>query len=1113
MTSHIVFLIDEDPLCSSNNIVSQIHLACLRILSYYASRMTKTSIFWGYKFYNSFKSHSNEYKQRMFLEYALEKFNKFEQKLYKKVHKASCIQNVKPGVLLKVALSEILTEFQWDQPQLLSPCKLYSSSSNHSNNLVFLITKYPFDNYFNEEVFDKKSFFNALFPPMLFEKFVQQSKIKLCWIYTDSAEKSCCYKDFVDGGIKMAKGSLIPLHTITMFYNNQQCMDIISRDSILQALLNPTKSRHQILKQQHSCNILLSAESLEESVITLCHFTKRFSEDVYFFNTMYVDKIVPKRRISLKILQNVYMYCCRPNQAISHCLEKALHSKEVLNMDNDRTESRGIMIPYTVCTGAIVLLNPFTIYTGSAVLLNDDELLNGPKFNDAGACDTKKLSSVDKGATRELSPISLHLINTSIVNCVDTWFLSNPFLGLPSKKVLLSKSLSSERIKREENSRVLVTSLKSKLSKTSQPNKFQRMQGISWTRWRLMEFNAKKINPDVTEICNAKTDNKFTPYEKLELSCEEELHKYVEEKYAQLVNEVNLNHFGMNLLIKTVSQFYTQENSPNVPSSLLKLLFCEDVQAIREKWKHSTKESMIHEVLLQLHLLLECVSHGIKHNDSIKMVSAFFRFLTFEESTMYVRDHLNKVIMPKFQSTIPEFLQEIYDDLMIEPPSELGCVDISPLNSVVQSPSSAYSNISSVPSTCCERKSVKRFPSVAGECSKKFIAVQLKTTKEKKNDKKVKRNLFEKNVSTPQKDVGNKSCVPDTPEAKQINNLIWKKQDRDRRHSHIDKNVAPVEESPLKGTSTSLNCIRKLGRSHSFNIRSSPRKFYKLQRHPTMINGRCNEEPKTPTKHFRDLDSVINDKNRFSASRKFKINQTPESAIKRRRKAILFSSFTDVNENPSRSDVSNHEVFFNIDEERTSSVRRSIFSQRVSSDSSEIKKGSESSSRKLFSDTSEPILSLNSLFNYSGSFEKDNGAKSTALKRKQSSSHFARKKLCLSPLNDGFDDFCDDNKMYVSDCKEANKDTFAETTVDWLEKIETKDVGTPRNLTFQETFLKLSPNRSKSSPTLVKAGDDIISVSPCLSATSIKCLEKAPLLSPYRPIKRTKQCPSRVASK
>ena len=189
--SHIVFLIDEHHLCFGENIVAQVHLACLRILSYYSSRMPTSSIFWGYKFYNSLKSHSSEYKQRVFLDYTIEKFNAFEQRLYKKVSdKKSGGSNIKPGVLLKVALSEILTEFHWDQPELLSPCKLFVSSSNHSDNMVFLITEYPSNDYFNETVKDKKSFFNALFPPMLFEKFVKQSKIRLYWIYSEfSVEK------------------------------------------------------------------------------------------------------------------------------------------------------------------------------------------------------------------------------------------------------------------------------------------------------------------------------------------------------------------------------------------------------------------------------------------------------------------------------------------------------------------------------------------------------------------------------------------------------------------------------------------------------------------------------------------------------------------------------------------------------------------------------------------------------------------------------------------------------------------------------------------------------------------------------------------------------------
>ena len=372
-----------------------------------------------------------------------------------------------------------------------------------------------------------------------------------------------------------------------------------------------------------------------------------------------------------------------------------------------------------------------------------------------------------------------------------------------------------------------------------------------------------------------------------------------------------------------------------------------------------------------------------------------------------------------------------------------------------------------------------------------------------------------------------------------------------------------------------LKCVRKLHRSNSFNVRSSPRKFYKLQRHPTMMIGvnRLNQDPKTPTKSYFEDRSVNCVKRPFSSSKKFK--STPESEIKRRRKSSIFSNFTDVKEATTRSEnevlLSREAGVSDIEErEACGSTRRSIFARRILSDTSDINSISCSGgfpsrrifsdtsdinsiscsggftsrrilsdtsdinsiscsggfpTRRIFSDTSDPSLSFPSIIDPSESFETNEfGRKSGSLKRKQSTSYLDRKKICRSPHNDSFDGFCDENAMFSTKYKDVNETFYSltlkqngknvsknplhvltETTVDWLEKIETDEVTTPRSLTFQEAFAKLTPEQCKSSPSLVKAGDDIISVSPCLSASSIQCLEKAPIISPYRPNMKSKK--------
>ena len=258
-----------------------------------------------------------------------------------------------------------------------------------------------------------------------------------------------------------------------------------------------------------------------------------------------------------------------------------------------------------------------------------------------------------------------------------------------------------------------------------------------------------------------------------------------------------------------------------------------------------------------------------------------------------------------------------------------------------------------------------------------------------------------------------------------------------------------------------LKCVRKLHRSNSFNVRSSPRKFYKLQRHPTMMIGvnRLNQDPKTPTKSYFEDRSVNCVKRPFSSSKKFK--STPESEIKRRRKSSIFSNFTDVKEATTRLEnevlLSREAGVSDIEEREACGSTRSIFARRILSDTSDINSISCSGgfpTRRIFSDTSDPSLSFPSIIDPSESFETNEfGRKSGSLKRKQSTSYLDRKKICRSPHNDSFDGFCDENAMFSTKYKDVNETFYSltlkqngknvsknplhvltETTVDWLEK-------------------------------------------------------------------------------
>jgi hypothetical protein len=83
-----------------------------------------------------------------------------------------------------VALTELLTDFQWDQPDLLmSPTKKPSdlkSELKPKQNVVFLFTRSVVPS--GKETME--NLFLNIFSDVLHEKFVCQARISLCWVDT-----------------------------------------------------------------------------------------------------------------------------------------------------------------------------------------------------------------------------------------------------------------------------------------------------------------------------------------------------------------------------------------------------------------------------------------------------------------------------------------------------------------------------------------------------------------------------------------------------------------------------------------------------------------------------------------------------------------------------------------------------------------------------------------------------------------------------------------------------------------------------------------------------------------------------------------------------------------
>ena len=210
--------------------------------------------------------------------------------------------------------------------------------------------------------------------------------------------------------------------------------------------------------------------------------------------------------------------------------------------------------------------------------------------------------------------------------------------------------------------------------------------------------------------------------------------------------------------------------------------------------------------------------------------------------------------------------------------------------------------------------------------------------------------------------------------------------------------------------------------------------------------------------------------------------------LKRRRKSVLFSNFSDVIEN-------------DVTESNDSNFRREDSGVYGEDGSVEHLAATNTATRRN-------ILGGPNLSETSGTNSMSSGSCSSfsgSIKRSRSSFDREPKKLKLSSDDDGMRSSVSDTEGLFQfshiDCNDTNVDDtskfISETTVDWLTHIEKDEANT--SLSFRDAFTKLTatPNgSSKSSPTIVKAGKDSISVSPCLSASSVQFLQKAPILSP-----------------
>lgn len=140
-STKVVFLVDvasffsrEDRLnvADYQQAVNAVKYCCLKFLTHFGTNRTR----WGYKFYNSNGLARQRMEKRLFCEFNLETFDDFEDDLVRRFehYRQACeaigrsgsrntTEKDPPCSVLRAALTQIFSEYQWDAPSLSSPVK------------------------------------------------------------------------------------------------------------------------------------------------------------------------------------------------------------------------------------------------------------------------------------------------------------------------------------------------------------------------------------------------------------------------------------------------------------------------------------------------------------------------------------------------------------------------------------------------------------------------------------------------------------------------------------------------------------------------------------------------------------------------------------------------------------------------------------------------------------------------------------------------------------------------------------------------------------------------------------------------------------------------------
>ena len=325
-----------------------------------------------------------------------------------------------------------------------------------------------------------------------------------------------------------------------------------------------------------------------------------------------------------------------------------------------------------------------------------------------------------------------------------------------------------------------------------------------------------------------------------------------------------------------------------------------------------------------------------------------------------------------------------------------------------------------------------------------------------------------------------------------------------------------------------------LYRSKSFQTFTSPRSFYTLQRRPSLCVKKFDGKPehragylKSERNHAATIHSKENEEpHEISKDRSF-LSQNIGSIIKKkplqRRKSSLLLNFEEPepqgnvkSENKSISSQEFEKESESIEYESKKVTRRNIFSDKSSltsrGTSSSISSNASSGSMKRKHSSTDlhvkkfkcSVDNNDDFENISGEFEFKLFGKDLKNKRNDEinfgdlvSDIYQDQNSTAQETGHG----SDEHSQRIDAIKQGKIKSTNENTVDWLNLIEKEQTDYENEepvimASFSKHGDKPFEEEVKSSPTIVKAGDDSISVSPCILLSSLQTLEKAPILSP-----------------